>query len=175
MLCYKQANSDIELQQILELQQANLPKSLTKDEKEQEGFLTVEHSFDVLKAMNKVCKHTIAIDQNRVVGYALSMHPSFDDKIPVLKSMVVEINTILPKDTYYMIMGQICIAKAYRGKGIFRGLYKTMREFISSNFDKIITQVDTKNTRSIHAHQAVGFKELKRYWADDKEWSLIVI
>ncbi len=175
MLIYKQADSDIELRQILTLRQANLPKNLTKEEKAKEGFLTVEHSFELLKAMNEVCKHTIAVSEDKIIGYALSMRPSFGDKIPMLKPMLAEIKKVVPLDYNYIIMGQICIAKNYRGKGIFRGLYKAMKEFLPNNINKIITEVDIKNTRSITAHQAIGFKELKRYWVDDKEWSIVVL
>lgn len=174
MITYKQANSAIELEQILALQQANLPRNLTKEEKTTQGFVTVEHSFELLKEMNNECPHTIAINNGKVVGYALSMHPKFAQEIKVLKPMFHEIHKVIGTSTAYMIMGQICIAKSHRGKGIFRGLYSNMKALIPKTFTKIITEVDAKNIRSMSAHQAIGFIELKRYWADDKEWSLIV-
>jgi len=175
MISYKQAETDNELSQILALQQSNLPKSLTKEEMEKEGFLTVEHSFSLLKEMNEVCKHTIAVAKGEVIGYALSMHPLFGNEIAVLKPMFFEINKIASQNTGYIIMGQICISKTYRGKGVFKGLYTSMRSFLPDKFSKIITEVDAKNARSIKAHNAIGFKELKRYWSGDKEWSLIVL
>jgi hypothetical protein len=173
MLSYKQADSDLELRQILNLQQANLPRNLAAEEIKREGFVTAEHSFKLLKSMNEACKHTIV--KGVVVGYALSMHPSFSNTIAVLKPMFDEINNLLPQSKNYIVMGQICIAKTYRGKGIFRGLYESMKKFIPNNFTKIITEVDAKNIRSLNAHKAVGFIELKRYWAGDKEWYLVVL
>ena len=175
MLVYKQANSDIELKQILALQQANLPKNLTNEEKISEGFLTVEHSLELLKEMNTACPHTIALDSEKVVGYALAMHPKFAEEIEVLKPMFKEINKVVSLNNNYPIMGQICIAKTFRGKGLFRGLYNNMKALLPLGFTKIITEVDTTNIRSIEAHQAIGFIELKRYWAQEKEWSLIVL
>lgn len=175
MLIYKQADSDIELNQILALQQANLPKNLTVEEKTAQGFVTVEHSFDLLKEMNAACKHTIATFNGNLIGYALSMHPMFSEKIEVLKPMFNEINKIVSTNDDYIIMGQVCIAKSYRGKGVFRDLYENMKALIPKNFTKIITEVDVKNIRSMNAHQTIGFTELKRYWADDKEWSLVVL
>ena len=175
MIAYKQAISDTELHQILVLQQANLPKNLTKEEKLKEGFLTVEHSFDLLKEMNNRCRHTIVTHKNKVVGYALSMHPIFCERIPVLKPMFVEINKTISQNHEYLVMGQICIAKSYRGKGLFKGLYTSMRTFMKPMFSKIITEVDTQNIRSINAHSAIGFKELKRYHDGKKEWSLICL
>lgn len=175
MLVYKQANLDIELKQIIALQKENLPRNLTNEEKTKEGFLTVEHSLELLKEMNAVCKHTIVLENGKVVGYALSMHPKFAQEITVLKPMFQEIKKVMPTDTDYMIMGQICIARTHRGKGVFRKLYETMKTLMPKNFTKIITEIATKNTRSINAHKAIGFKELKHYWASDKEWSLIVL
>ncbi|RNC92864.1 MAG: GNAT family N-acetyltransferase [Allomuricauda sp.] len=175
MIAYKQAKTEKEVHEILALQQLNLPKNLTETEIEEEGFLTVEHDFDLLKKMNDACPHTLAIAEERVVGYALSMHPKFATEIEVLKPMFTEINTVILTSADYIIMGQICVAKAFRGQGVFRGLYRNMQQFLSPHFSRIITEVDTKNTRSMRAHAALGFKELKRYAADGKEWSLIVL
>ena len=41
-----------ELEQILDLQQRNLPKNISQEEREKEGFVTVEHDLDLLRAMN---------------------------------------------------------------------------------------------------------------------------
>ncbi|MEO9512385.1 MAG: GNAT family N-acetyltransferase [Flavobacteriaceae bacterium] len=175
MIAYKQASTLQELQQILTLQQQNLPKSLSNAEKEQEGFLTVEHSFGILEEMNTACGHIIAVEHEKVIGYALCMHPKFCNSIEVLKSMFQEINKLLKTHHSYMVMGQICISKEYRGKGVFRGLYKTMKEKLPTGFDTIITEVDAKNQRSFQAHKAIGFTEIKRYTSGEKEWSLILL
>ncbi len=175
MITYKQAQTDAELNQILVLQQQNLPKNLPESEQLKEGFLTVEHNFELLKKMNEAFPHTIAKDGEQVVGYALSMHPGFEDEVEILKPMIHQINTIVDKTSSYIIMGQICVAKTHRGKGVFRGLYQNMQKFTSGSFESIITGVNKKNTRSIKAHSAIGFKELSYYKSNGKEWALIVL
>lgn len=175
MICYKQVTSQKELEQILLLQQENLIKSLSAQEKEREGFVTVEHTLEILKAMNDACGHIIAVENGDVVGYALCMHPKFGESIEVLKPMFVEINKIVQGKSNYMVMGQICVAKAYRGKGVFRNLYLTMKSKLPQGFDSIITEVDGKNKRSLAAHSAIGFKTLKVYPSGDKEWHLILL
>ncbi|MEM9078684.1 MAG: GNAT family N-acetyltransferase [Bacteroidota bacterium] len=175
MIEYKQAFTASELEQILVLQQKNLPKTLSKAEMQRDGFLTVEHSYDLLKEMNDICPHIIAVENKKVVGYALCMHPKFAQSIEVLKPMFHEINKAIEGKSNYMVMGQICVAKTYRRKGIFRGLYATMKAKLSAGFDTIITEVDTKNQRSLNAHRAIGFVQLKSYIADGKEWSLILL
>lgn len=175
MIYYKQASTQKELEQILRLQQKNLFKSLSANEKEKEGFLTVEHTMDILQEMNEECGHIIAVEHGNVVGYALCMHPKFADSIEVLRPMFIEINKTLKGKENYMVMGQICVAKPYRGKGVFRNLYLTMKDKLPEGFDTIITEIDGKNTRSINAHKAVGFQELKTYVSDGKEWKLVLL
>jgi len=175
MVVYKQAESLKELEQILDLQQRNLPKNISQEESTKEGFVTVEHTLDLLKSMNDVCGHIIAVDDGQVVGYALCMHPQFAEDIEVLRPMFGEIDKALESKLNYMAMGQICVAKSHRGQGIFRKLYQTMQEKLPEGFDTIITEVDGKNKRSLAAHTAIGFQELKRYYALDKEWVIIIL
>ena len=148
MVVYKQADTLQELEQILDLQQRNLPKNISQEESTKEGFVTVEHTMDVLQAMNEVCGHIIAVDEDQIVGYALCMHPKFAEDIEVLRPMFHEIDKALEGKVNYMAMGQICVAKTHRGQGIFRKLYQTMKEKLPKGFDMIITEVDGKNPRS---------------------------
>ncbi|HUH47037.1 MAG TPA: GNAT family N-acetyltransferase, partial [Arenibacter sp.] len=164
-----------ELQQILDLQKMNLGANVKLEEKEQEGFVTVSHSLELLSEMNAVFPPIVAKDGNRVVGYALCMHPSFKDDIEILKPMFLEISAIVPHIDSYMIMGQICIAREYRKQGIFRKLYEHMGHAVLPEFKGIITEVDAANQRSLQAHYAMGFTELKTYVSGGQEWKLIVL
>lgn len=175
MIQYTLASTDDELKQILALQQRNLPLKVSLQEKEHEGFVTVEHTFKILKAMNEACAHIIAKSNDNVVGYALCMHPKFANEIEVLKPMFNEIDSITPKKENYLVMGQICIDKAFRKQGIFRKLYETMKAETRENFKCIITEIDASNTRSLQAHYAIGFKELKTYQAGEQEWKIVVL
>ena len=175
MVVYKQADTLKELEQILDLQQRNLPKNISQEESTKEGFVTVEHTMDVLQAMNEVCGHIIAVDESQVVGYALCMHPKFAEDIEVLRPMFHEIDKALKGKVNYIAMGQICVAKTHRGQGIFRKLYHTMKEKLPKGFDTIITEVDGKNPRSLAAHAAIGFKTLAIYHSGGKEWHVIML
>jgi len=175
MVSYKQADTLAELEQILDLQQRNLPKNISQEESTKEGFVTVEHTMDMLKAMNDVCGHIIAVEDNQVVGYALCMHPKFAEDIEVLRPMFQEIDTALNDDINYMAMGQICVAKSHRGQGIFRKLYQTMKENLPEGFDTIVTEVDGKNKRSLAAHAAIGFETLTIYNSGEKQWHIIML
>ena len=172
-IIYKKAITNDELYQILELQERNIPTSISKEEKQNEGFVTVHHDFETLKSMNDVCAHSLAIHNNRVIGYALSMVKEFKEEIAILKPMFKEIENSVDTNLSYIIMGQICVDKAFRKQGVFRGLYNAMKEHVKHVFDVIITEVDKKNTRSLNAHQAIGFEILKTYKSNNQEWILL--
>jgi RimJ/RimL family protein N-acetyltransferase len=74
-------------------------------------------------------------------------------------------------------MGQICVAKAFRGQGVFDGLYAKMRTICAGEFDFTITEVAARNTRSMRAHERVGFKTLHQYddTSSGETWRLILL
>jgi hypothetical protein len=170
---YKRADSNEELNQILELQRANIPSVISEEESKTEGFVTVHHNFDILKAMNDRCPHVIAKSNDNVVGYTLCMLKEFKADIEVLKPMFQQIEACLNNDETYVIMGQVCVDKGFRKKGIFRGLYEYMKQELQSDYDMIITEVDVANTRSLDAHYAIGFKLLQSYQSNGQSWALI--
>ena len=183
MIRYTLSSTEEELRQILLLQQCNLPQSLPAMEATLEGFVTVHHDFEILKSMHDLCPHILAKEGAKVVGYALSMHEKFGTSIEVLKPMFKQISThhanapeAMRAITHnFIVMGQICIDKDYRKKGIFRKLYNTMRAHYIPPFSAIITEVDTNNERSLQAHYAVGFRELKQYHAHGQDWVLLYV
>jgi len=172
-IIYKRANSNEELNQILELQQANIPSVISKEEKHQEGFVTEHHSFDILKQMNDKCAHVIAKNNSKVIGYALCMLKDFKDDIEVLRPMFQRIDNCLQREDTYLVMGQICIDKRFRKQGVFRSMYVFMKQEMISKYDMIITEVDEKNTRSLKAHYTIGFKLLHSYNSNQQDWALI--
>lgn len=183
MIRYTIATTKNELEQILVLQQRNLPSNISEEEKQQQGFVTVEHNFDLLKRMNDVCPHIIAKEKGLVIGYALCMHPTFGDEIEVLLPMfrhiemaIASTSTSLNKElTNFMVMGQVCVDKEYRGQGVFRALYSKMKEELIPAYSAIITEVDTSNTRSLNAHSSIGFQKLSAYKSDGHDWELIYL
>ena len=123
--------------------------------------------------MNAICPHIIAKHHDEVIGYALCMVKDFKAKIPVLIPMFNEMESIILKNSNYVVMGQVCISKDYRKQGVFRGLYHFMAEVLKRDFDIIVTEVDIENTRSLNAHKAVGFTRLKNYRSSHRFWEII--
>ncbi len=170
---YSRCSNQRELEQILCLQKKNLRSSITQQELESEGFLTVSHTVEILSRMNDVCAHVIAKSNDNLIGYALCMHPSFAEDIPILKPMFNKIDSILENDISYMAMGQICIAKSFRKMGVFGGLYAYMRDELKGTYQMIITEVDAENQRSLKAHYTTGFCDMLVYKDGKRSWHLI--
>jgi ribosomal protein S18 acetylase RimI-like enzyme len=177
---YTIAESDHDLYGILKLQRENLATEISREEALEHGFVTVEHNFALLKRMNSPYPHIIAKDGEEVIGYTLVMSRDLRDEIPVLAPMFEQIDNIIfnakmLKDTRYIVMGQVCIAKRYRGQGVFGGLYEEMAKRMAVDFDYILTEVSQRNQRSLRAHQKVEFETIREYHADDGEVWVIVL
>ncbi len=173
MIDYKLTSANEELEQILTLQTQNLPANLSEVEKEKQGFVTVQHTFNLLKKMHDIHPHIIAKQNEEIVGYALSMSAIFSNDIPILIPMFNEIDKSSKIKSNYILMGQVCIDKNHRGKGLFRGLYDKMKNAFSSTYDSIITEIDSLNIRSLNAHKAIGFKELSTYQTNNQNWVIV--
>ena len=173
-------SSGEEVQQILELQRMNLPVILDEKEILEQGFVTVQHDPEVLLAMNQSSPAAIAKHHNRVVGYALVMTTNFRYMVPILEPMFKMIDEFIydnkPLSSYrYFIMGQVCIAKDFRGIGLVDLLYNELRNRLSKKYELLITEVATRNQRSVRAHQRVGLKAVYSYVDPHGEsWELMV-
>jgi len=179
MFEYTFAKTDEDIKAILVLQKANLKENISKEEAEQQGFVTCKHTFEILKLMNHPHPHIIAKHHEELIGYALVMLKTHSDRVNEIVSMFNQINKLswngkMLKDENYVIMGQICIAKNYRGKGVFSGLYETMFAALQPHFSCLLTDIATSNKRSVKAHKKVGFKSILTFKDDLQEWVLVL-
>jgi GNAT superfamily N-acetyltransferase len=171
--------STSELEQILELQRANLVSGLPDSEKREQGFVTVVHTLELLQAMHQEAPSIIMKDEGKVVAYALTMLPACRDLIPELVPMFSNMDNLTwqgkPLNEYsFYVMGQICVDKAYRGRGLFDVLYQKHKEVYSPDHDLMVTEIATRNTRSMRAHERVGFKTINIYRDELDEWAVVV-
>lgn len=180
MITYTTSITNDDLEQILELQKQNLAAGLTAEQIASQGFVTVAHSFRDLHTMNSIEEHVIARDNERVIAYLLAMtaHSRFD--IPILMPMFdmferVEYQNKKIADWRYIVVGQVCVAAGYRGQGILDACYATYRNNFKDRYDFAITEIATRNQRSLNAHKRVGFETIHEYVAPDGEgWNIVV-
>ena len=171
--------TDDELQQIVELSHQNQRSNITEEEKDKEGFISWDYSMELLQKMHALHPNVIVKDGDKVVGYAMVALKEARDFHKELAEMMNFIDSIeyngKPLSSYnYYVMGQVCIDKNYRGKGVFNMLYQKHKELFKHKFDFIETEISTGNKRSIRAHEKVGFKTIYTYRDDKDEWNVVL-
>ncbi len=190
VIVYKITQTDQELKEIIELQTANRPEHLSPQELQSEGFVTVRHDIETLRKMQEVYPHVIAKNADQVIGYALCMMKSSESLIPAFSGVFDIIESIhyqgmpltnnpLSQDArqdafHYFVMGQVCIHKDFRGKGVFAGLYQQMRDTMASHFEGIVTAISPRNPRSLRAHAKVGFHAIHQFTSSGEDWKLVM-
>lgn len=179
-LHFTTAQTELELQQILDLQYRNLPAQLSQTEQSNQGFVTVRHNLQLLKQMNEAVPQIIAKDGDTLAGYALVMPQAFRSLIPVLEPMFAQLDQLSYEgvpfvNIPYYVMGQICVAEAYRGQGVFDGLYHQHKIELASRFRLCVTEVAKRNTRSMRAHERVGFEVIYSYQDATDDWNVVVL
>ena len=177
---YTSATSLQHLKGILDLQRRNLAKNLNDQEVLSQGFVTVQHSMEDLEKMNSIEQHVIAVHNEKIVAYLLAMTRASRHDIPVLVPMFNVIDSIMQNDkpladASYIVVGQACVDKAFRGTGVFDRIYEHYANSFRSRYEYIVTEIDAKNTRSLRAHSRAGFQTVREYVApDDITWHIVL-
>ena len=180
MINYKTASTQKELEGILLLQKENLAYGLTEEELKSQGFVTVNHNYAQLQKLNDIENHIIAIDDEKVIGYVLAMTQQSKFELPILIPMFDIFSTIMYEnkiitDHNFIVVGQVCISKNYRGKSIFKRCYQEYKNYYQTKYDFAITEIASTNLRSLSAHKKIGFDVIHTYESPDKTVWIIVL
>jgi len=180
-IIYKPCASEEEISSILKLQNENHYSTLSNEEMAAEGFLTCKHSLKLLIELNRVAPHIIAVSNDKVIAYLLTMTAKAEASMPSLKHMFQEFKTITYNnkaitDSNYLIVGQVCVGKGYRGVGVLNNCYELYINQHQKKYDFAITEIATRNKRSLNAHLKIGFKEIHKYYSPEgEEWSIVIL
>jgi GNAT superfamily N-acetyltransferase len=172
------AFSDAHFEGILELQKRNLYATVSSELQAQEGFVFAEHNFQLLKKMAAYLPQVIALYSNKVVGYNLAMTSSMQDELESLTPMFNEFKkssykSKLLTEYQFMVGGQVCVDKAFRGQGLLSKLYHETRNQVQSNYQLCITEIAQRNLKSLLAHQKMGFEVIRSYRDEKELWDIV--
>jgi predicted GNAT superfamily acetyltransferase len=150
---------------ILRLQSANYIGNLSECER-REGFLSAEFSQQQITQMVNDLGITIATDAEIVAGYLCAFRNEFNHGSPVLAKMFESYGRLRFQEkplracsTY--VYGPVCIDRAYRGRGLLRGLYEAQKKDLAGRFEVGVAFVSRDNPRSLRAHTAgLGMTEV---------------
>ena len=168
-----------EIHQLKALQDKNLKSKINQAEQKSEGFLTASYSVEFLIQMNQLHPAILAKDGEELVGYALVTTASIRGHHELLDDLIHHCDRVhyqggpLAK-VPYAIVGQLCVAKAYRGQGIVQKPYSHFKACMEQDFYCCITDVDRNNPRSLKAHLKSGFEVVGSLEYDGAEWDLVL-
>ena len=143
---------------ILALQEANLFDNLSTEAR-QDGFLSARFTRDQLVQMDRDVGVLVARDVERVVGYVCASGVELNRQFPLLLAMIERYGemrfqgrTLADQKTF--VYGPVCVDRAYRGRGVLRGLFRALLREIPAGFDAGVAFVANANQRSLAAHVA---------------------
>ncbi len=173
------ANTQSDLEGILLLQSENLAQNVSKEEKSDQGFVMVSHQLSDLQNFSKYAPQLILKENEKVVGYLLAMSKSLRETVPMLKPMFEQIDRIKHsgkeiRDSNYLIVGQVCVGKEFRGLGWIDKMFAEYRKIFEEEYEFAITEIVTTNSRSIRAHLRVGFEIIYKFKDEFQEWNIVL-
>jgi hypothetical protein len=158
-----------DLPEILALQARNLEPALADV---RDGFVTVRHTLEILRAMHALMPSVVARDESGVCAYALSMARETRALLPILAPMFARLDLLLPEARFY-VMGQVCVDERARGSGVFDAMFAEHRARYAERFDALVTEIAVRNGRSLRAHARVGFETVETYTDAIDEWAIV--
>jgi len=156
---------------IIRLQSASFIGNLSEEERK-EGFLSAESSRAQVAEMAEDLGTTIATVDGAVVAFLCAFRNEFNYGSPVIAKMLDGYDLARfegkPLSSYSSyIYGPVCIDRAYRRRGLLRGLYEAQKQELAGQFDIGVAFGSRSNPHSLKAHTAglgmteVGDFELK--------------
>jgi GNAT superfamily N-acetyltransferase len=178
-IVFEAASTEQQFEQILQLQKQNLFSAISEEQQAQQGFVFAEHTMPLLKMMAARLPQVIAVSDGKVIGYNLAMPVSMKNAMPSLAPMFAEFERSKymgrPLTTYnFMVGGQVCVDKDFRGQGLLRRLYHETRNRLPSGYQLCATEVSARNGLSLKAHQKMGFEVVSTYHDGKELWIVTV-
>ena len=172
-------SSPTEIIGIRDLQALNLKQNITAEEAMDQGFLTAAYTIEYLQEMNAVSPSIIAKDGDKVVGYALVTTKDIRKGHDLIEGLfdaidACEYNGKSLRDVSYVVVGQLCVAKEYRGQDLVQKLYGHFRDCLSNEFTYLVTDVAKANVRSLKAHKKRGFQVINELTYGGFGWDIVL-
>ena len=141
---------------ILDLQSRCFVDNLSPEDR-RDGFLSAEFSLAQIAAMASDLGIVLAREGKRIVGYACASRLDFMRRPPILDPMlrclqgaVLQGKGLTKALTF--IYGPVCIDREYRGTGLLRRMFATLKRELAERFEFGVYFVAVDNRRSLRAH-----------------------
>lgn len=165
MAILKLVETEKELIGLKQLQTNNLRRLIGEEEAMKEGFVTSEYELSLLQQMHNIHPSIIVKEGDEVVGYTIvtnkeiyGAHPELDHLYNTLDA--TEYKGALLKNSNYILIGQVCVAKSHRGQGWVPKMYDYYKNLHAKKYTYLVTDISQANKRSIRMHNKIGFETI---------------
>ncbi|MBM2803518.1 MAG: acetyltransferase domain protein [Deltaproteobacteria bacterium] len=164
---YRQALSH-DYSTIVQLNSANFIANLSEDQRK-DGFLSAVFTLEQTAAMAEDLGTTVAIVDGVLAGFLCAFRNDFNHGSPVVAKMIESYDRmwfegkLLSRYNTYAY-GPVCIDRAYRRKGLLRGLYEAQKRELAGKFEVGVALIARNNPHSVQAHVAgLGMTEVGEF------------
>ena len=171
--------SQQDLADISSLNEENLRSGIHPDVAKTQGFVTWRYELSLLEQMQAIAPHVICRSANQLAGYALTapreaapVHRELALLLPQLDALHYK-GSPLHSYSYY-VMGQLCVAEPFRGRGVVEQMYEMHQNTFSKLYTQMVLTISTQNTRSIRVHERIGFEEIHHFADHHGGWNVYV-
>lgn len=173
-ISYRLATKD-DLDQVHDLQK-RYHVSTISDEDRPDGFVTTLFTSEQFERLiDDEAGLSIAVDGDKVVGYAMAASWEYWSEWPLFAHMINDLpdteylgRTMSMENSYQY--GPICVDKEYRGIGVFAHLFDFSRESMRERYPVLLTFVNQINPRSITAHRKLGLDLIKEFQFNNNDY-----
>jgi hypothetical protein len=163
---------------ILRLQSENFIGNLSPKERP-EGFLSAEFTPRQVAEIAEDLGTTIASVAGSVVAFLCAFRREFNHGSRVIAKMLesydrVEFEGKALSSYNSYIYGPVCIDRAYRRRGLLRGLYEAQKQELAGRFEVGVAFVSRSNPHSLNSHVAgLGMTELGDFEFKDSVYVIL--
>ncbi len=164
---------------ICELAAANYEQNLSPTDRRQ-GFISARYTLQQIDNIASDLGIIVAIDNDRVVGFACASRLDSDKQPPIVKRMISEFERIYFKgrpllDYAIFVYGPACLDTSCRGRGFLREIYLGIKRETTGKYDLGVTFIDEDNPRSMNAHaKSLGMSEVGRFTHGERSYCILV-
>lgn len=177
MIAVTTAATDAQLEGILALQRRYHARAVSAEVQAAEGFVFAEHTLPLLRRMSALSPQAVAVLDDRVVAYCLTLPLALKAEVPALVPMFEQFTRTSYRGEplvarRFFVGGQVCVDREHRGKGLVPRLYEHLRQALPE-CDLCVTEIATRNRVSIRAHEKMGFEIIATYSDAADEWAIV--
>jgi GNAT superfamily N-acetyltransferase len=179
MIEVKFAETEDELRDMRALQLLNLRQHISGEEAISEGFVMAEYSLEYLMEMHASTPAIIAKEGVQLAGYIMLASKDVREGHPLLQGLFQAIDLIpykghMLKSANYIVVGQVCVGKEFRGKGLFDRMYSFLQENLKDRFTYCACDIAQDNKRSLKAHMRMGFQIIGKLTFGELDWDVVL-